>query len=274
MTCGIYKITNNINGKVYIGQSIRIEERWADHLTANDDWQIHQAIKKYGANNFTFEVIEECPQEDLDDREMYWISYYNSFKKGYNMTLGGEGGFHYSYDEIRKLWSEGYGTLKIKEMTGASLNTICRALQGEPLFNNGESQSRNKGQLFSQYSPEGKWIATYSSYNELLRVMDINIEMVKRCLYDSLKPEEEKRNRSAEGYQWRYGDNKEDIPPIKITHSGHKKPVIQYDKNNNLIKVYSSVAEAHKETGINHISGCCLGKIKTARGYKWKYKED
>lgn len=41
MTCGIYKITNNINGKVYIGQSIRMEERWADHLTANDDWQIH-----------------------------------------------------------------------------------------------------------------------------------------------------------------------------------------------------------------------------------------
>lgn len=88
---GIYKVTNKINGKVYIGQSVDIGRRWRQHMTAKDDIYFHKAIQKYGVENFEWEVIEQCKKKDLDAREIYWIEYYDSFNKGYNCTKGGEG---------------------------------------------------------------------------------------------------------------------------------------------------------------------------------------
>ncbi len=88
---GIYKVTNKINGKVYIGQSVDIGRRWREHMTAKDDIYFHKAIQKYGVENFEWEVIEQCKKKDLDEREIYWIEYYDSFNKGYNCTRGGDG---------------------------------------------------------------------------------------------------------------------------------------------------------------------------------------
>ena len=88
---GIYKVTNKINGKVYIGQSVDIGRRWRQHMTAEDDIYFHKAIQKYGVENFEWEVIEKCKKSELDERESYWIEYYDSFNKGYNCTRGGEG---------------------------------------------------------------------------------------------------------------------------------------------------------------------------------------
>lgn len=85
----IYKITNNINGKVYIGQSKNPLNRFTQHINEERDTAIHNAIKKYGKNNFSFEVIEG-PIENYNEREIYWIKLYNSYKEGYNMTSGGE----------------------------------------------------------------------------------------------------------------------------------------------------------------------------------------
>ena len=88
---GIYKVTNKINGKVYIGQSVDIGRRWRQHMTAEVDTYFHKAIQKYGVENFEWEVIEQCKKKDLDEREIYWIEYYDSFNKGYNRTKGGDG---------------------------------------------------------------------------------------------------------------------------------------------------------------------------------------
>lgn len=93
MITGIYKITNKENGKVYIGQSIDCERRIKEHCYPSrykDGLVIDVAIHKYGADNFTFEIIEECNQEKLDEREIYWINYYNSKGNGYNLTSGGQ----------------------------------------------------------------------------------------------------------------------------------------------------------------------------------------
>lgn len=86
---GIYKITNKINGKIYVGQSNDIERRFSEHKYRNK-LQIDIAIQKYGKENFTFEVLEECPIEQLNNREMYWIKTLKSFENGYNNTTGGE----------------------------------------------------------------------------------------------------------------------------------------------------------------------------------------
>ena len=92
----IYKITNNVNGKIYIGQTIQnVKERFYQHCATKCsdsvlNMAIHRAIKKYGKSNFTIEVIEEVEQNILNDREKYWIEYYNSYNNGYNSTRGGQ----------------------------------------------------------------------------------------------------------------------------------------------------------------------------------------
>ena len=94
----IYKITNKLNNKVYIGQTIQKPiERFYQHCAKKCDkyilnMVIHKAIFKYGKDNFTFEVIEEVPKQQLNEREEYWIKYYNSYTDGYNSTKGGQKG--------------------------------------------------------------------------------------------------------------------------------------------------------------------------------------
>ena len=93
---GIYKITNKINNKVYIGQSVNITKRWNTHRRhsqiKNKDYDkyLYRAFRKYGIENFSFEVIEECPRELLNDRECYYIQLYKSNDDyyGYNETSG------------------------------------------------------------------------------------------------------------------------------------------------------------------------------------------
>ena len=90
---GIYKITNKINNKSYIGQSIHIEERWKQHinLITTGEQLLYKAFRKYGINNFNFEVIELCPQTQLNEREIYWSQHYNTLTpNGYNMVECGD----------------------------------------------------------------------------------------------------------------------------------------------------------------------------------------
>lgn len=99
MAIGIYKITNNLNSKVYIGQSRNIAIRWEAHktkarslqATKGNNMYITNAMRKDGIENFTKETIETCSIADLDDREKYWIEFYDSTNrdKGYNQLKGG-----------------------------------------------------------------------------------------------------------------------------------------------------------------------------------------
>lgn len=98
---GIYKITNLINGHTYIGMSRDCLLRKSDHFNKamhsqrRDDLAkpLYKAIRKYGKENFSFEVIEECSVDRLAEREIYWIKHYNTYLKRehYNLTPGGDG---------------------------------------------------------------------------------------------------------------------------------------------------------------------------------------
>ena len=103
---GIYKITNLINNKCYIGRSKNIQERWNEHCRESslpqtiwdrnargEQTYFHKALRKYGKEAFSFEIIEQCLEEELNEREIYWIAYYDSTdpEKGYNTTKGGDG---------------------------------------------------------------------------------------------------------------------------------------------------------------------------------------
>lgn len=92
----IYKITNNINDKVYIGKTERVnpQTRWKEHIKSANREEckrraLYKAINKYGVENFTFTVIEET--DNCEEREKYYIALYDTYKNGYNETLGGDG---------------------------------------------------------------------------------------------------------------------------------------------------------------------------------------
>ena len=99
---GIYKYQNKINGRCYIGQSVNIERRQYGHKSsaynksANDyNSQFHQAIRKYGLENFSYEIIaelspDEYTKETLNNLEKFFIKYYDSYHNGYNASLGGD----------------------------------------------------------------------------------------------------------------------------------------------------------------------------------------
>lgn len=92
---GIYKLTDRSSGLVYIGQSVNLADRWKEHVrrgvgaepaTRN---KLYPAMAKVGPENFTFEVVEECESARLNERERYWISYFDSCSSGLNSTAGG-----------------------------------------------------------------------------------------------------------------------------------------------------------------------------------------
>lgn len=93
----IYKAKNNINGNIYIGQTIQsLNSRISGHISnafTGSIYHFHRAIRKYGKDNFMWEVIDEADtKEELDMMEKFWIRVYDSYKgKGYNETFGGVG---------------------------------------------------------------------------------------------------------------------------------------------------------------------------------------
>ena len=92
---GIYKITNKINNLSYIGQSTQIEQRFREHKKSYNWYReknkkLYKDILEYGINNFSFEILEECYIEELNNKEQYYIKYYNTYPDQYNMTPGGQ----------------------------------------------------------------------------------------------------------------------------------------------------------------------------------------
>lgn len=108
----IYKITNNINGKVYIGQTSKsLHKRMSYHkrcaFNYNLEYTLYKAFRKYGIDNFTWETLCECSDiNEMNEKEIHFIEQYKSFgQQGYNMTSGGEGmiGYHHTDETKDKL---------------------------------------------------------------------------------------------------------------------------------------------------------------------------
>lgn len=286
MSCGIYKITNTINNKSYIGQSCNIEERWKRHKYAKDNFAIHLAIQKYGIVNFSFSILEECSKEQLNDKEIYWIEYYNSIEDGYNMIPGGSNGAGYAkgikvqqYNLDGSFIKEYESALQAANETLINHSDICRCCRKE-ISHAGKFQwkySNSNKQIcpinidklsiqkeINQYDLQGKLVNTYPSLAEAERMTGIR----KSTICSVCKG----KGKTAGGYRWSYTDKQLDMGKQK---SGIKKKVYQYDKNFTLIKIFDSITEASKVTQItlSGISETCRGKRKTAGGYIWSFKE-
>ena len=131
--CGIYKITNKLNNKVYIGCSKNIQHRWIAHKSESVlennpqyNYSIHKAFRKYGIDNFSFEIIESTEEKDLFDKEKYWIKFYDSYNNGYNETLGGDSGPSMPEEQNpnAKLTSNDVFDIRTKILQGAMLSEV------------------------------------------------------------------------------------------------------------------------------------------------------
>ena len=178
---GIYKIENKINGKIYIGQSIAIKTRWQQHKyeakMGESQAPLYRALRKYGIENFSFEILEECPQESLNEREIFWIAFYKSNNRdfGYNVLSGGENGIIYPNEWFYELWDKGLTVGEIQKELGVSHETVRAKLEGYKDYNVHTSRSRgaikaiNEGGLFPnqeiypvyQYTLMGDFICSF-----------------------------------------------------------------------------------------------------------------
>lgn len=137
----IYKVTNTINGKIYVGQTkSSIEDRWKGHvkdaLNESRRAKFQKAIKKYGHENFTIELIETCDPERANEREVFWISHFNAFVDGYNSTTGGD---HFGFsEESKKKLSE---SRRGKSLSAETKQKLSIALRGEKNPNFGKKKS-------------------------------------------------------------------------------------------------------------------------------------
>ena len=106
----IYKATNKLTGKVYIGQTVqklinRKNRHFRDSINKPGNCKFHNALNKYDNSNFDWEILGEYSSECLDEKEAYYISFYNSVKEGYNILLGGQktnrGNSHWNYKDVK-----------------------------------------------------------------------------------------------------------------------------------------------------------------------------
>lgn len=211
MAC-IYKITNLVNNKVYIGKTLKTaEERWKEHCRACrrlrcEKRPLYDAMNKYGVENFICELIEECSVENINDREIYWIEHYNSFHYGYNATLGGDGKPYVDYDLIYQLFNDGKIMTEISIITGHDIATIRKGLN-----NMGVSLEERKNRGINVLKKPV--IMLDKDTNEELRRFN-SITEAENSLEGNSKGHINQvckgKRKTAYGYKWRYADENND----------------------------------------------------------------
>lgn len=157
----IYKITNDINDKVYIGKTnLSIQERFKQHCRDSKKptkqiRPLYAAMTKYGVEHFAIELIEECNTKQAQEREQYWIDFFDGYKKGYNATQGGDGKQIFDHEEIATKLKELPFPKEVAEFYGCSPDTV-RIVAKEyhiKVFNSGQ-KNVNAKKIVHQYDKE------------------------------------------------------------------------------------------------------------------------
>lgn len=280
----IYKIINDQNNLVYIGQTIcSLEKRWRDHkqsaLSKAQENKLYLAMRKIGLEHFTIIKIkefEDITQEQLDEQEIYWIAYYNSFYNGYNSTKGGKigyrnlipilcytlsGQFYKQYDTIGEAAGDINRNYNINITYDGILNCInnfkqdsCGGFQWK--YQNSSKEIKDFSQLnnfngkkcyFIQYDLKGNYINHYLTVKNASQMTNTQESGIIRCAKGEIK--------HSNSFIWKYGFLGETIPQkikgLNInTKKGISKKIIYIDKNNNQI-IYNSLSEAARKTGFS-----------------------
>lgn len=251
--CGVYVITNKINGHTYVGSSTNIKERWRIHVSElsknkHHSLYLQRAWNKYGEEFFEFSIIEYCETSLLMQREQFYM---NTLKPEYNIVkiAGRTTGYKHAKETIEKI---------VLALTGRNVSDETRQKIG----------SANKKKL------EGR------------KLSDRHRQNVINGLIGRVRSEESKQ-KTSETLRALYADKskhpmygrKGDKHP-SYGRTGEKspksKPVNQYNGDDEFVCRYVSILEAERNTGISSdaISNCLRKRSKTAGGFIWRYAED
>lgn len=254
-SCCVYKHTNKINNKCYIGMTSQIPiRRWGlEGSNYNKNAYFGRAITKYGWNNFEHEILfENLTKEEAIEKEKELIKYYKSniAEFGYNLTLGGEGTFGYrlpkeTRDKIALILKEKYSGENSPRYGVKFTEEHKRKLSESAKLKTGESNS-----LYGKHhSEETK-------------------QKIREANTGKVFTEEHKTNMSLS----KKGISQSEETTKRISEA-RKKPVAQYSKDNIFIKIYDSALSAEFYTNIlaQNIGQCCKNTRKSAGGYIWKY---
>ena len=170
----IYKITNDINDKIYIGKTLNtIEKRFKEHCEDSrrdkkEKRPLYFAMKKYGIEHFHAELIEECEENALSDREVYWIEFYNSFRDGYNATLGGDGKHYLDYDLVVATYKELKNASEVAKKLQISEDSVIKILRSrkEYIYSSPEVMKMKYGKSVNMYDLKGNYLRNFISIKE------------------------------------------------------------------------------------------------------------
>lgn len=253
----IYKITNKINGKSYIGQtSQKVEDRWNEHKRGktSKNSPLKRAIEKYGWDNFTKEVIDTAETfEEAAEKEIYWIEYYKTCilvhgkNCGYNLSRGGEGVFVITPEQEKiavALWNNKRSLTEIGKELQIDRHTIRRIL-----IRNGISEEELLKSKNYRYHPvfiftlTGELIDTLDSLEETVKIYDINRSQIQQVLIHKLA--------STHSLIFLYEEEidklSEHIVRANKNHRGGVKSINIKTKEEH---IYQTITEAEKQTGI------------------------
>lgn len=243
----IYKITNLINGKIYIGQTVRkLSTRISNHKCYNGSL-ISNAFKKYGDENFSIEIIDRASSKnELDTKEIYWIERYNSIApNGYNITKGGGGTIGYKLSDETKQKISKANKGKVSPTKGYKLSDETKQ----------KIRSSRKGKYCGENNPHyGK------KHSEKTLKMLSELKKGKRLT-------NEQRKAISEGHK---GKKMSDMQKKKISQAmPTKKKVINVDTG----EIFESLMQASEMYNIDKSTLCkvCSGKRKKAGGFRWIY---
>lgn len=276
----IYKITNTINNKIYIGETTKKDpiQRWYGHLRAINQGKgcplLRTAIQKHGKENFTFEVIRECSTEERYDLEKQMIAEYNSLvPNGYNAIEGGIGG--------------GFKGKKHSEETKKKMSKATRDMHANMSSELKKEISRKISINNEKYKGNSRLIS--DELKEKLRQRIRNLRLGKKMseetrakISNSLKTmnptlKEETRKKISESVKRSYENGrdrtfsdarKETLSKVMTETRGVK--ISQYSLDGTFIKSYPSIKIACDEVGTTSIWKAVNGKSKTSGGFIWK----
>ena len=257
------------NGKKYIGITKRTLLERSGGKTGcdyNPKYHFGKAIKKYGFDFFTVEILEEnLSFEEANEKEKYYIALYDTYRNGYNETQGGDGCQKFDWDKIVQLWNEGKTPGEISRILSCSYSTVSDALTQNKI----DGMDRIKvsaGQYHIkevyQFDKNGVLLNNYKSAAEAEKQTGIAHSNIIACLKG--------RRNTAGGFIWR---STLDFSKIDEENGNGYKKVYQYSEDKKLIKVYNNAEEAAREMGCNKetIRRACRCERKS-NGYLWSYR--
>lgn len=171
MTGYIYVITNDINGKQYVGKTTdTLEGRFNDHckdcvLQKCNGRPLYYAINKYGKEHFHISLLEECDLTLLSQKEQEWITKLDTYNNGYNATLGGEGKQLYNYEQFIEDYKNGLLIKDIAKKYNCDPETISKVLHKNNIdtTTNLSKIDHYNSIAVEQYDLNGNYLRTFKS---------------------------------------------------------------------------------------------------------------